>query len=220
MYEYVAKALIKPYRKQCMELFKELKMDLEDNGIKATIGPVGSGLEGLVTRDGKGPFDLDYNLQIHSATPVYQKDLRLLKDTIRLTLDQLLKTRHMVFSFGQDSTAALTYLLHDGETGRVVFKFDLGIIRRQGKRYSRLIHDKAAGIFRWEAVRDARETTQRVQALRKEGHQEEIKEAYLRLKNRYAHDDQHPSFVIFIETVNLVWQRHKGETTVQAPCSQ
>ena len=42
----------------------------------------------MITRNGDGPFDLDYNLEIIKATDEYWNNLRYLKDTIRVTLDQ------------------------------------------------------------------------------------------------------------------------------------
>ena len=64
----------------------------------------------MVTRNGNGPFDLDYNLEIIKAPDEYWNDLRQLKNTVRILLD---KAEGLTcFSESQDSTSCLTALLH------------------------------------------------------------------------------------------------------------
>ena len=72
MYEYVTKAEVTKYRTCCSDVLNRLKMKLEkEHGIKAYVTLIGSGAKNMVMRNGKGPFDLDYNIVLlFSATEI------------------------------------------------------------------------------------------------------------------------------------------------------
>lgn len=61
---------------------------LKSKNIIAQFSLVGSGAKNLITRNGNGPYDLDYNLVVIKADERYWKDLRLLKDTVRNALNK------------------------------------------------------------------------------------------------------------------------------------
>ena len=94
---------------------------LKEKGISAQFTLVGSGARNMVTRNGDGSFDLDYNLEITKASEEYWNDLRHLKDTIRILLDKAEKLN--CFSESQDSTSCLTALLHFKDDPTVKFQF-------------------------------------------------------------------------------------------------
>ena len=52
---------------------------LKEKGISAQFTLVGSGARNMVTRNGDGPFALDYNLEIIKASEEYWNDLRHLR---------------------------------------------------------------------------------------------------------------------------------------------
>lgn len=63
MYEYVAKSVVKPYKAYCQSLLNSLKDNLKKKeGISVEIELIGSVASNMVTRNGKEPFDLDYNI--------------------------------------------------------------------------------------------------------------------------------------------------------------
>lgn len=95
----------------------------------------------MVTRNGNGPFDLDYNLEIIKAPDEYWNDLRHLKNTVRILLD---KAEGLTcFSESQDSTSCLTALLHFKDEPAVEFSFDVAIVAKNSDgTLCRLIHNK------------------------------------------------------------------------------
>lgn len=86
MYRLVDEAECKRYRTDCSNILKEVCVLLGEKGISAQFTLVGSGARNMVTRNGIGPFDLDYNLEIVKAPDKYWKNLRKLKDTVRVLL--------------------------------------------------------------------------------------------------------------------------------------
>lgn len=107
MYEYVNDATIQPYRKYCTAILTELRDALNnEREIKTEFYLVGSGAKNLVTRNGNGSFDLDYNLSILSMPNQYWNDLKQLKDIVRNTLNHIVDDT--LFSDGQDSKSVIT----------------------------------------------------------------------------------------------------------------
>lgn len=64
MFRIVDEAECKRYRLDCSFALKRVCLMLKEKGISAQFTLVGSGARNMVTRNGDGPFDLDYNLEI------------------------------------------------------------------------------------------------------------------------------------------------------------
>jgi hypothetical protein len=209
MYEFVTDAEISKYRKYCSEMLKQLVAALRPKGIKAQFFLVGSGARNMVMRNGDGPFDLDYNLRILSMTDEYRKDLCKLKSTVRIALNRIAKDT--LFSDGQDSTSVITVILQDGTNK---FKFDLAILAENSKgNLCRLIHDKyvvGQNVFHWDEVPDSHNVKAKADAIKNYDKWSEVREKYAEQKNRYLrfHDENHPSFVCYVEAVNMIYQRY------------
>ena len=109
-YEFVCEFEAKCYRSNCSDVLKKTCELLKEEGISAQFSLVGSGARNMITRNGDGPYDLDYNLLIMKAEERYWNDLRLLKETVRNALNRA--ERREFFSDAQDSTSCLTALLH------------------------------------------------------------------------------------------------------------
>ena len=108
MFRIVDEAECKRYRLDCSSVLKKVCLMLKEKGISAQFTLVGSGARNMVTRNGDGPFDLDYNLEIIKAPEEYWNDLRSLKNTIRILLDEVAGLK--CFYESQDSTSCLTAL--------------------------------------------------------------------------------------------------------------
>ena len=121
MFRIVDEAECRRYRSDCSAVLKQVCSMLKEKGISAQFTLVVSGARNMVTRNGDGPFDLDYNLEITKASEEYWNDLRHLKDTIRILLDKAEKLN--CFSESQDSTSCLTALLHFKDDPTVKFRF-------------------------------------------------------------------------------------------------
>ena len=191
---------------------------LREKGISAQFTLVGSGARNMVTRNGDGSFDLDYNLEITKTSEEYWNDLRHLKDTIRILLDKAEKLN--CFSESQDSTSCLTALLHFKDDPTVKFKFDVVIVSRNSKgKLCRLIHNKNAwgygkDQYVWNEIPDSHDIAQKTRRLKAEGLWLTVRDRYIDRKNMYLSrwwDKDHPSFIAYIETVNEIYCQYFGQ---------
>ncbi len=206
MYKFVDKKEVKKYTNYCANKLNQLKQVLELEGIEIQVELIGSGAKKMVTRNGNGPFDLDYNLLIAKMPLMYERDLKGLKTLIREALDDI------VGVYGSDSTSAITYNLHYPDKTRVKFGFDIGIIRmNRDNSFSRLINDKNRTCFGnnnyiWNQTPKSNGLIQKVEYLKKHGHWSAVRNTYLEKKNMYLknQDNNHPSFNVYVETINEI----------------
>lgn len=169
----------------------------------------------MITRDGDGPFDLDYNLEIIKALDEYWNDLHHLKDTVRVALDKAIGIRSC-FSEAQDSTSCLTALLHFDDEPSVNFSFDVAIVTKNSKgSLCRLIQNKNGfGIgndqYVWNEIPDSHDVAQKAKQIKSKGLWLKVRERYVDLKNMYLsrQDKSHPSFIVYVEAVNQVYDKY------------
>ena len=212
-YEFVCESEAKRYRSDCSNVLKKTCELLKEKGISAQFSLVGSGARNMITRNGDGPYDLDYNLLVMKADNEY-RDPRLLKDTIRNALNKAVGGKF--FSDAQDSTSCLTALLHFKDTPNVEFSFDVAIItKNKNGNYMRLIHNKnvyALGLdqYTWNEVPRSHQVKDKADELKEAGLWQEVRDRYLEKKNMYLswQDRNHPSFVVYVEAVNEVYNRY------------
>lgn len=212
-YEFVCESEAKRYRSDCSRTLKKTCELLRTKGISAQFSLVGSGARNMITRNGDGPYDLDYNLLVMKADDEY-RDLRLLKDTIRNALNKAVGG--MFFSDAQDSTSCLTALLPFRGTPNVEFSFDVAIIKKNPNgNYMRLIHNKnvyALGWdqYTWNEVPNSHQVKDKADEIKEEGLWQKVRDRYLEKKNMYLfrQDHNHPSFVVYVEAVNEVYNRY------------
>ena len=218
MFRIVDEAECRRYRSDCSAVLKQVCSMLKEKGISAQFTLVGSGARNMVTRNGDGSFDLDYNLEITKASEEYWNDLRHLKDTIRILLDKAEKLN--CFSESQDSTSCLTALLHFKDDPTVKFKFDVVIVSRNSKgKLCRLIHNKNAwgygkDQYVWNEIPDSHDIAQKTRRLKAEGLWLTVRDRYIDRKNMYLSrwwDKDHPSFIAYIETVNELYCQYFGQ---------
>ncbi len=210
-YKFVCESEAKRYRSDCSDVLKETCELLKEKGISAQFSLVGSGARNMITRNGDGPYDLDYNLLIMKAEERYWNDLRLLKDTIRNALNKAVGGKF--FSDAQDSTSCLTALLHFNDTPNVEFSFDVAIIKKnRNGNYMRLIHNKPWNQYTWNEVPHSHQVTDRANELKNAGLWEKVRDRYLDKKNMHLsrQDHNHPSFLVYVEAVNEVYSQHFG----------
>lgn len=209
MYRIVDKAECRKYRSDCSVMLKKVCSLLKEKGISAQFALVGSGARNMVTRNGDGPFDLDYNLEIVKAPEEYWSDLRHLKDTIRALLDRAASLK--CFSESQDSTSCLTALLHFKDEPKIEFSFDVAIVTKNSKgNFCRLIHNKnvlgfGEDQYVWNEIPDSRDVAQKAKRIKSEGLWLDVRDRYIERKNMYLsrqRDKDHPSFVVYVEVVN------------------
>ena len=213
-YEFVCESEAKRYRSDCSNVLKETCELLKEKGISAQFSLVGSGARNMITRNGDGPYDLDYNLLIMKAEERYWNDLRLLKETVRNALNRA--ERNELFSDAQDSTSCLTAILYFEKSPDVEFKFDIAITtKNKNGNYMRLIHNKnvyALGRdqYTWNEVPHSHQVKDRADELKEAGLWQKVRERYLEKKNMYLswQNHNHPSFVVYVEAVNEVYNKY------------
>ena len=214
MYRIVDESEWSPYQKDCAEILRGLCSMLKtDKGIIAQFTLVGSGARNMVTRNGDGPFDLDYNLEIIRAPEMYWKDLRKLKDTVRIYLDKASGSK--CFSESQNSTVALTAILHFTDEPQVEFSFDVAIVKRNTKgTLCRLVNNKLyafQGQYFWNEIRNSEDVKGKSDCIKEIGKWQEVRQRYVDLKNQYLfspHDRSHKSFIVYIEAVNEIYYKY------------
>ena len=212
-YEFVYESEAKRYRSDCTNVLKETCELLKEKGISAQFSLVGSGARNMITRNGDGPYDLDYNLLVMKADNE-SRDPRLLKDTIRNALNKAVGGKF--FSDAQDSTSCLTAILYFEKSPDIKFKFDVAITtKNKNGNYMRLIHNKnvyALGLdqYTWNEVPNSHQVKDKADEIKEEGLWQEVRDRYLEKKNMYLswQDRNHPSFVVYVETVNEVYNRY------------
>lgn len=215
MYKLVDEAECKKYRSDCSATLKQVCSILREKGITSQFTLVGSGARNMVTRNGNGPFDLDYNLEIIKALDEYWNDLHHLKGTVRVALDKAIGIKSC-FSESQDSTSCLTALLHFDDEPSVKFSFDVAIVMKNSKgSLCRLLQNKNGfGIgndqYVWNEVPDSHDVAQKAKQIKSKGLWLEVREQYVELKNMYLlrHDKNHPSFIVYVEAVNQVYNEY------------
>ncbi len=213
MYEFVEERVIKPYRSNCSNIMTQLRDILnEDYGIVTQFSLVGSGnhSRNLVTRNGNGPFDLDYNLLIVKMPDEYWDDLKKLKNLVRNTLNDIVGGT--LFTDGRDSRSVITSILHFKNKPQVEFSFDIAIWGRNNQgNWCRLIHNKGFyEQFTWNEVPSSSNVSDKARELKEEGYWNDVRDAYLEKKNMYLRrgDTSHPSFIVFVETINEMYDRY------------
>ena len=213
-YEFVCESEAKRYRSDCSDVLKKTCELLKEKGISAQFSLIGSGARNMITRNGDGPYDLDYNLLIMRAEERYWNDLRLLKETVRKALNWA--ERREFFSDAQDSTSCLTALLHFKDTPNVEFSFDVAITtKNKNGNNMRLIHNNNANAlgsdqYTWNEVPNSHQVKDRADKLKRAGLWQKVRDRYLEKKNMYLfrQDHNHPSFVVYVEAVNEVYSRY------------
>lgn len=214
-YEIVCESESKRYRSDCASVLTKTCEILKSKNIIAQFSFVGSGAKNLITRNGNGPYDLDYNLVVIKADERYRKDLRLLKDTVRNALNRA--ERKDFFSDAMDSRSCLTTLLHFNDSPNVEFSFDVAILtKNRNGDYMRLIHNKKNAFcfgddqYTWNEVPKSHDVKEKADAIKAEGLWQEVRDRYVGLKNMYLsrQDNTHPSFIVYVEAVNEIYYKY------------
>lgn len=214
LFQYVQLKKVKSYRKLCIQILTKLQQLLKDKlGLKSQIFLIGSGSVKLVTQNGNGPFDLDYNLTISNLSEVFDDNPKKLKEFIKLSLDTLIRDEGLNFSDGKDSTSVLTYIIHDDD-GNVVFSFDLAILARinANSNFNRLINNKKQNSYVWAKLRNTKKLEIRANNIRKQGKYDLVRKIYLSKKNAaLANQEDIHSFSLYAQAINEVEQKiNKG----------
>ena len=208
MYHYVESKDYKPYHFFISDKLNRVKQQiLKKHQIETTVDSVGSLYKKLVTQNNSLPFDLDYNLVIENRL-ITQLNPKPLKDYVMEHLDDMIAEEYEDWKYCQDSKAAIT--IRRVVNGRLDFSTDIAILAKNSNgQYCRLLHDKQRQKYDWAPVSNSEKVYERFRKLKNYGYWEDIRELYLKKKNHYLsiQDKEHPSFVVFVETIKEVWDK-------------
>jgi len=215
MYDWITdKAFLSRMKTLCSDLVNQLVQSINASGemeVRAYL--VGSGARNMFTQNGNNPVDLDYNLEVIDCDDF--KRGREIKMFVQKCFNEVLQRNGL--DDCHDSTSALTTgKIHFTTGNQTEFSIDLCIVREDEDGWYRLKHDKYGNImsdpFRWNRVRNSRGLDNRVAWLKEESHWQEVRDTYLYKKNMYLTrgDHDHPSFIVYIESVNEVYYHYNG----------
>jgi len=200
-------------RQTCGEMMQELCHVLkEEYDIGAVPKLIGSGARRLITRNGKGAINLDYNLEINRCDDF--EDCRNIKEAVRKSFNIVLNSRNL--GNCSDSTSSLgTEKIHFCDYPEMpYFSIDVGIVCRDTEgKYYRLIHMKTGRYsndrYYWNQAPNSHNVKKKSEYIIQKGKWEMIAQQYLELKNMYLrrNDYDHPSFICYIEAVNNVYDK-------------
>lgn len=215
MYHYIQdKDFLKRLKGTCSDLVNQLVQSINNDSVmtvKACL--VGSGANNLVTQNENNPVDLDYNICIVETKSINIKSSYEIKEYVRKQFNKILKANG--WGDCQDSTSALTTEKRFFTQGnKTKFSIDLAITCEGNNSWHRLIHEKTGFVnldkYYWNEVPNSRQLQEKVYAIKSKHLWNEVRDTYLEKKNLYLrrNDDKHSSFIIYIETVNEIYNKY------------
>lgn len=220
MYDWIKdKKFLGKMKRLCSDIVNQLVQEInKDDRMSVRAFLVGSGARNLFTQNGNQPIDLDYNLEIMDYDYYDFRNGREIKEYIRKKFNIVLEKND--FSDCKDSTSALTKeKIHFTQGNQTEFSIDICIVKQDIYGWYRLIHNKYGNIYfdrySWEKARDSKGLDDRVKWLKNNDLWEEVRETYLHKKNMYRarpYDHHHPSFIVYIESVNEVYGKYIKHT--------
>ncbi|MDE6420580.1 MAG: hypothetical protein K2K87_08640 [Lachnospiraceae bacterium] len=215
MYHYIQdKDFQKRLKSVCSDIVNQLVQSI-NKGSAMTVRAclVGSGAKNLVTQNANNPIDLDYNICILDAKSININNGRDIKEYIRKEFNSVLKSND--WSDCQDSTSALTTEKRAFKRGnKTAFSIDLAITFKNNFGWRKLIHEKTGWVifdrYYWNEIPDSRWLKEKVYAIKQNHLWDEVRSTYLEKKNFYLqrNDNTHPSFIVYIESVNQVYYKN------------
>ena len=216
MYHYLDdKKFVSEMRTLCGDIMQDLCHILkEEYDMGSTFYLVGSGARNLIMQNNNEPVDLDYNLEITRCEDF--EDCRYIKECVRKAFNKALNLNDL--NDCEDSTSSLTskpiYFTDGNDTE---FKIDVCItVRDEDDIYYRLIHKKTGFVsydeYYWNIAPDSKKIKEKVKYLKSCGKWDLVRQQYERIKNMYLtyNDNNHPSFICYVEAVNNVYNSRKS----------
>lgn len=113
--------------------------------------------------------------------------------------------------------SCLTAILYFNDKPDIEFSFDVAIVTKNSKRkLCKLKNNKNAygmiGIdqYVWNEIPNSHNISKKVKCIKSNGKWTEVREIYVELKNKYLsrNDKNHPSFIVYIEAVNQIYNKY------------
>ena len=213
MYHYIEdKEFLKRMKSLCSNIVNQLVQSINNDSVMAVEAHlVGSGARNLITQNANEPIDLDYNLCIIKVFEIGLNSGQAIKEYIRKHFNKVLNQNG--WGDCNDSTSAwTTEYRHFTKGNKTEFKIDLAIVRESSYGLERLIHRKI-GIHQWywNQAQNSNGLADKVSKIKSENLWLEVRDLYLDKKNMYLRRgdiNNHPSFNVYIETINEIYSKY------------
>ena len=204
MAEYVSKNEVKPYRKIFDKMMADIRESVRKKGITFTYQLVGSAKRNLVVRHHNKGFGCDYQIVIR------KNKNNCTATEIKMLFGQLLNVvKSDGFSDVQNSTSAWTMRKTDSENSRLIFSYDI-VILRQDKNGVHIIRqdkeNKKTGYF-WNLLPDMNSADAGISAIKGAQKWNELRKVYLQKKTEKIEQGKYKdkvSFQLLHEAINEV----------------
>jgi hypothetical protein len=202
MYSFVEdKRELKEIREVCEQIIKSIQSSWLKEYFTFQFNLIGSGGVKLVTRNGSdGEYDLDYNL-------IIQKDKKNLFSNPKRIKEIFIEAFNDVnpnfgFKNAENSSSVITSkLVYDN---RLYFSFDVAILcEGYNGNYLKITQNKKTSQYYWSEIKSSRNYKSKMNALKKLGVWNEVRNLYLSKKNMHlSRQDEIASFSVLLETLN------------------
>lgn len=214
-FEHISKhnAKVKNAYKDALDLLHEAQKIIRDeHDMTFAYYVVGSYKRNMLTHDPNTNvgFDFDFNIVFNNK---YNYSAGKLKNALREALNQIAKKYQ--FDFPEDSTRVLTLKVKDREHSRIIYSIDLAIVNKDFTEYiyfnKTIMMNEYA--YSWQKMPQGyEEFSDKFHSLKEAGYFEELRNEYLKRKNKNNNNDLH-SRDILIQTVNdLYYQKSLPES--------
>lgn len=211
MYHYIEdKVFLKHMKSFCSNIINQLVQRINNDSIMTVEAHlVGSGAKNLITQNANEQIDLDYNLCVIQVFGINFNDGKTIKEHIKKHFNAVLQNNGL--NDCQDSTSALsTNEIYFTKGNQTKFSIDLAIVRENRYGWERLKHSKTGFVtsdqWYWNETPNSRDLADKACDIKDEGLWQEVRDLYLYKKNMYLRrgDNNHPSFIVYIETINEI----------------
>ena len=215
MYHYIEdKEFLGKMKNLCSDIMNQLKQQINNDSVmQVDIHLVGSGAKNLITQNANEPIDLDYNICVEEVYGIRFNDGKAIKNHIQKHFNTILQKFDL--DDCQDSTSVLsTNTIYFKKGNKTEFKIDLAITRETNYGWERLIHQKTGFIdsdqWYWNMSPNSRGLVDKMYIIKDNNLWLEVRDLYLEKKNMYLrrNDHNHPSFIVYIETINEVYGKY------------
>lgn len=205
-YEFVSKNEYQPIREKLEKIIKQVQKDIKNN-ISFQFTLIGSGSKKLITRvkkSNKG-FDFDFNISIQKV----KHEIDKAKDIREIFFNSI---KNNINKYGyrvQNSQTVITIKLIDTVNKKIEHSCDFGIVydyENDGNMHQEIIvFDKNDNQYKWNKRSQATNYNYKLQNIVSNQLWVELKEEYLKLKNKVANKK---SFQLFLESISNVYNRY------------
>ena len=212
MYEYVKKSEYAPVRKELEQIINRVQVYMRENyGLTFQFRLIGSGQRHLVTRikGGNRGYDFDYNLILTLPGDGYRYIAKSIKDEFMTAFKIALQGTK--YSFPQDSTSSITIKVYDKGKTKIEQSCDFAIIYYGSNDsidgYYFLRNHKPQQSYQFAFRSSNFDIDEKVQEIIEDDGWPYIREEYLLLKNINERKMKKPSFSLYAEAVNNVYNQ-------------